>query len=54
MTKSYKKLKFQHLTMKLSWQPGLIHTIAFIMHICWLVLGALVGGLVDPKKILEL
>ena len=31
MAISYKKLKLQHLTMKLSWQPGLIHTEAFIM-----------------------
>ena len=49
MAKSYKKLKFQHLTMRLSWQPGLIHTTGFITHICQLVLGALGGGAVEPK-----
>ena len=36
--------------MKLSWQPGLICAIGFIMNICWIVLGPLGGGAVDPKK----
>ena len=38
-----KKLKFQHLTMQLYWQPGLIHAVGFITHIWRLLLGALVG-----------
>ena len=50
MGKSWKKLEFQHLTMKLSWQPGLIHAMGFITHICLIVLGPLGGGAVDPKK----
>ena len=33
--------------MKLSWQPGLICAMGFIMHICWIVLGPLGGGAVD-------
>ena len=50
MAKSYKKLKFKHLTMQLYWQPGLIHAAGFITHIWRLLLGALVGWSVDPKK----
>ena len=50
MAKSYKNLKFQHLTMQLYWQPGVIHTKGFIMHICRLLLGVVVGWSVDPKK----
>ena len=50
MTKSYKILKFQHRTVNVDGQPGLIHAIGFIMHISWLPLGALVGGSVDTKK----
>ena len=36
--------------MKLSWQPGLICAMGFIMHICQIVLGPLGGGVVDSKK----
>ena len=50
MTKSYKLLKFQHLTVNVDGQPGLIHAIGFITHISWLPLGALVGGSVDTKN----
>ena len=48
--KSYKILKFQHLTMKADRQPGLIHIMEFITHSCWLLLGAHVSGSVDIKK----
>ena len=44
-----KNLNFS-LTMKLSWQPGLIHAMGFIMCICQIVLGPLGGGVVDPKE----
>ena len=54
MMKSYKILKFQHLTVNVDGQPGLIHAIGFIMHISWLPLGALVGGSVDTKKVASL
>ena len=50
MAKSYNKLKFQHLTMQLYWQSGLIHAMGFITHICQLLLGTHVGWSVDPKK----
>ena len=50
MAKSKKKLKFQHLTVKLSWQSGLICAVGFITHICHIVLGPLGGGAVDPEK----
>ena len=33
MMKSYKILKFQHLTVNVDGQPGLIHALAFIIHI---------------------
>ena len=50
MMKSYKILKFQHLTMNIDGQPGQIHIMGFIKHICQLLLGAHVGSLVDIKK----
>ena len=50
MAKSYQKPKFQHLTVQLYWQPGIIHATGFIMHICQLLMGTLVGWSVDPKK----
>ena len=40
----------KHLGLKLSWQPGLICAMGFITRICWIVLGPLGGGAVDPKK----
>ena len=50
MIKSYKILKFAHLTMKVDGQPGLIYIMGFIMHIYQLLLGAHVDGSVDIKK----
>ena len=45
-----KKLKFQHLNMKLSWQPGLICAVGFITHICQIVLGPLGDVGLIPKN----
>ena len=50
MMKSHKILKFQHLTMKVDGQSGLIHIMGFITHICRLLLDAHVGGSVDIKQ----
>ena len=50
MMKSYKILKFHHLTVNVDGQPGLIYAKGFIMYIFQLPLGPLVGGSVDTKK----
>ena len=50
MMKSYKILTFHYLTMKVHGQPGLIHIMGFIMHICQLLLGAHIASSVDIKK----